>query len=84
MLTIIPRGEVNSGGYILRHEMLRYISSFFTDPVGDRCFSIYQISLIKLKKVTFCKLKPSLSGNFVYNLQTFGGFCQVQMVANSA
>ena len=85
MLIIIPWGEVNSGGYILIREMSRYISSIFIDPVGDSCFSIYQISLIKLKKkATFCKLKPSLSGNFVYNLQTFGGFCQVQMVANSA
>ena len=50
MLIIILRGEVNSGGYIPRHEMSRYISSVFTDPVGDSCFSIYQISLIKLKK----------------------------------
>ena len=31
-----------------------------------------------MKKVTFCKLKMSLiSRNFVYNLQTFQGFCQV-------
>ena len=29
------------------------------------------------KKVTFCKLKMSLSRNFVYNLQSFRGFCQV-------
>ena len=50
MLIIIPRGEVNSGGYILIREMSRYISSIFIDPVGDSCFSIYQISLIKLKK----------------------------------
>ena len=26
-----------------------------------------------MKKVTFCKLKTSLSKNFVYNLQTFRG-----------
>ena len=31
-----------------------------------------------LLKVTFCKLKTSLSSNFVYNLQTFQGFCQVR------
>ena len=40
-------------------------------------FSIYQISWIKMKKVTFCKLKMSLSRNFVYNLHTFREFCQV-------
>ena len=45
----------------------------FTDPEGDSCFSIYQISWIKMKKVIFCKLKMPLSGNFVYNLQTFRG-----------
>ena len=39
--------------------------------------SVYQISWKKMKKVTFCKLKMSLSRNFVYNLQTFQGFCQV-------
>ena len=49
----------------------------FTDPEGDSCFSIYQISWVKLKKATFGKLKRSLSRNFVYNLQTFRGFCQV-------
>ena len=30
-----------------------------------------------MKKVTFSELKTSLSRNFVYNLQTFRGFCQV-------
>ena len=42
----------------------------FTNPEGDSCFSIYQIGWIKLKKT-------SLGRNFVYNLQTFWGFCQV-------
>ena len=28
--------------------------------------------------MTFCKLKTLLSSNFVYNLQTFQGFCQVR------
>ena len=40
-----------------------------------------------MKKVTFCKLKTSLSGKFVYNLQTSWGYCQVHFydfVANSA
>ena len=41
--------------------------ALFTDPEGDSCFSIYQISWIKTKKRTFCKLKTSL---------TFRGFCQ--------
>ena len=39
------------------------------------------------KKLTFCKLKISLSWNFVYNLQTFWGSCQVyyyDLVAISA
>ena len=68
---------------------LRYISSAVHRPWGDSCFSIYQISWIKLKKVTFfiCKLKTSLGGYFVYNLQKFRGFCQVHFydfVANSA
>ena len=30
-----------------------------------------------MKKGTFCKLKTSLGRNFIYNLQTFQGFCQV-------
>ena len=53
--------------------------ALFTDPEGDSCFSIYQIIWIKLKKVTFCKLKTSLSRNFVNNLEpeAFQGFCQV-------
>ena len=45
--------------------------ALFTDPEGDSCFSIYQISWIKMKKVTFCKLKTSLGRDFIYNLQTF-------------
>ena len=56
-------GEVNSGGIYL---------ALFTDPEGQSCW-------IKMKKGTFCKLKAPLtcSRNFVYNLQTFQGFCQV-------
>ena len=49
--------------------------------------SIYQISRIKMSKVPFCKLKTSLSGNFISNLRTLQGFCQVHFydfVANSA
>ena len=61
--------------------------ALFTDPDGDSCFSIYQISWIKMKRVSFGKLKTLLSRNFIYNLQTFRGFCQVNFydfVANSA
>ena len=57
-------------------------------PEGEvnSCFSIYQISWIKMKTITFCNLKMSPSRSFVYNLQTFWGFCQViftTFVANS-
>ena len=45
--------------------------ALFTNPEGDSCFSIYQISWIKMKKVTFWKLKTPLSRNLIYNLQTF-------------
>ena len=59
----------------------------FTDPEGDICFSIYQISWIKMKKVIFfSKFKTSDSRKFVYNLQTFRGFYRVRFydfVANS-
>jgi len=51
--------------------------ALFTDPEGDSRFSIYHISSIKMKKVTFCKLKTSLSRNFVYNLQKFQGYRRV-------
>ena len=48
--------------------------ALFTDPEG-----IYQISWINWKKVNFYKLKTSLGRNFVFNLQTFRGFCQVHI-----
>ena len=75
---------VNSG--IPRREASRYLAPF-TDPEGDSCFSIEQISWIKMQKSNFWKLKTSLNRTFVYNLQTFRGFCQVHFydfVANSA
>ena len=55
-------------------------AKLFTDPGGDSCFSIYQISWIKMKKVTFFKLKTSLSRNVCLHLQTFRGFCQVHFL----
>ena len=48
--------------------------ALFTDSEGDSCFSIYQISWIEMKKVTFCKLKTSLSSNFVTIYKHFGDF----------
>ena len=51
--------------------------ALFIGPEGDSCFSIYQISWIKMKKVTFYKLKTSIGRSFIYNLQTFRAFCQV-------
>ena len=44
----LPEGEVNRGGHIPRREASRY--SAVTDPEGDSCFRIYQISWIKMKK----------------------------------
>ena len=44
--------EVNIGGY--RDAKCRGIYlALFTDPEGDACLSIYQISWIKMKKATF-------------------------------
>ena len=62
---------------IPRSKGSRYISCSVHNPEGDSCFSIYQISWIEMKKVTFSKLKTSLSMHFIYNLQTFREFCQV-------
>ena len=74
----IPRRGVESGVNIYRDAKHRGIYlALFTDPEGDSCFSIYQIGWIKMKKVTFCNLKASLSRDFIFNLQTFRGFCQV-------
>ena len=53
----------------------KYVA-LFTDPERDSCFSIHQISWIKIKKAPFSELKTSLIRNFVYNFQTFRGFCQ--------
>ena len=32
IIQLTPEGEVNSGGYILRHKALRYISSAMNRP----------------------------------------------------
>ena len=68
---------MNSGKYIRDAKHWGIYLALFTDSEGDSCFSIYQIRWIKMEKVTFCKLKTSLSSNFVYYLQTFREFCQL-------
>ena len=44
-MQLSPEGEVNSGVDIYRDSKRRGIYlALFTDPEGDSCFSIYQIS----------------------------------------
>ena len=68
-MQLSTEGEVNSGAIYRDAKRRGIYLALFTDPEGDSCFSIYQISWIKMKKVTCCKLKTSLSRNFIYNLQ---------------
>ena len=44
--------------------------ALFTPTLRGKVVLVFTNSWIKTKKVTFCKLKKSLSRNFVYNLQT--------------
>ena len=59
----------------------------FTDPEGDICFSIYQISLIKMKKVIFfLNSKRQIVGSLSTIYKHFGDFYRVRFydfVANS-
>ena len=83
-IQLSPEGEVNSGGIYQGVKRRGIYLALLTDPEGDSCLSIYQISWIK---VTFCKLKTSLSRNSICNLQDFRGFCRVHFydfVADSA
>ena len=65
-IQLSPEGEVNSGGHTPRCEASRYIYlALFTDPECDSCFSICHISWIKMKRITFCKLKINVSLGFV-------------------
>ena len=72
----IPRRGVESGVNIYGDAKHRGIYlALFTDPEGDSCFSIYQIGWIKMKKVTFCNLKASLSRDFFFLIyKHFGDF----------
>ena len=65
---------MNSGNIYREAKSRGIYLALWTDPEGDSCFRIYQISWIKLKKATLCKLKTPLSRNFVHSLQTFRGF----------
>ena len=48
--------------------------ALFTDPEGDSCFSIYQISWIEIKKKsTFCTLKTSLNSRNFINITNISG-----------
>ena len=53
--------------------------ALFTDPEKDSCFSIYQISWIKITKELFVNQKRHLVGTLfiIYNAQKFRGFRQV-------
>ena len=65
---------MNSGvKYRVAKRQGKYLA-LFTEPDGDSSFSIYQISWIKMKKATFCKLQTSLSRNFIYKHKHFGDF----------
>ena len=47
--------------------------ALFSDPEGDSCFSIYQISWIKMKS-NFWKLKRRLVGTLFTVYKHFGNF----------
>ena len=66
IIQLPPEGEVNSGAK--RRDIC------ITNTVHWRW---RQISGIKMKKVTFCKLKTSLSRTFYLHLQSFRELCQV-------
>ena len=51
-IQLSPEGEVNSGA-----KRRGIYLALFTDPEGDSCFSIYQISWIKMKKSNFLEIK---------------------------
>ena len=67
---------VNSGGIHQDAKRQRIYLALFIVPERNSCFSIYQINWIKIKKVNFCKLKTSLSRNFIYKYKHFGDFVE--------
>ena len=62
-IQLSPEGEVNSGAYNLYwHAKRRGIyQALWTDPEGDSCFSIYQISWKKIKKELFVNKRRHLA-----------------------
>ena len=77
IMQLSPEGEVNSGVVIYRDSKHRGIYlALSTDPEGDSCFSIYQISWIKMKKSNFfVNLKRHLEGSFFFTIyKHFGDF----------
>ena len=75
IIQLSPKGEVNSGGNILRHKVSRYISSAVHQPCrkGSSCFSINQISWIKIKKELFVNKRRHLGRICLhFNGQCFG------------
>ena len=53
-IQLSPEGDVNSGGDVYRDAKSRGIYlALFTDPERDSCFSIYQISRIKMETSDF-------------------------------
>ena len=59
-MQLSPKGEVNSGGYIPRREVSRYIyPSLFTDLEGDSCFSILPNQMDEKTLLQFILLKLS-------------------------
>ena len=62
--------------YRRKYNFPRRDQALFTNPEVDSCFSIHQISWIKVKKSNF----TSFSRNFVYNLQAFRRYCQKRIL----
>ena len=53
VIQLFPEGEVNGGRYTSIYMYL----ALFTNPERDSCFSIYQVSWLKMKKITFWKIE---------------------------
>ena len=53
IIQLSPDGEVKSGNIYRDAKRRGIYLALFTDAEGDSCFSIYQISWIKMKKGNF-------------------------------
>ena len=87
-IQLSPEGEVNSGeGNIPRREASRDLSSaiylaLWTNPEGDNCFSIYQISWRKIKKELFVKKDVTLLEFVFVSIDSVSGIIFYDFVAN--